>query len=63
VICNTDLTDTFNVSAGVKQGCILSPFLFILAMDWIMKNSTDRERRGIRWTTMTAITTLGDLCQ
>ena len=56
------LTEAFNVSTGVKQGCILSPFLFILAMDWIMKNSTDGERRGIKWTmTMTATTTLEDL--
>jgi hypothetical protein len=33
VICNTEFRDTFNFSTGVKQGCILSPFLFILAMD------------------------------
>jgi hypothetical protein len=62
MICNTEFTDTFNISTGVKQGCILTPLLFILAMDWIMKNSTDRERRGIRWTTtMTPTTTLEDL--
>ena len=62
VICDTELTGTFNISSGVKQGCILSPFLFILAMDWIMKNSTEGERRGIRWTmTMAATTTLEDL--
>ena len=62
VICDSELTEAFNVSTGVKQGCILSPFLFILAMDWIMKNSTDGERRGIKWTmTMTATTTLEDL--
>ncbi|PVD27122.1 hypothetical protein C0Q70_12274 [Pomacea canaliculata] len=62
VVCDSNLTDPFNVSTGVKQGCILSPFLFILAMDWIMKTSTDGERRGIRCTmTMTATTTLDDL--
>ena len=62
VICDSELTEAFNVSTGVNQGCILSPFLFILAMDWIMKNSTDGERRGIKWTlTMTATTTLEDL--
>ncbi|PVD20130.1 hypothetical protein C0Q70_20624 [Pomacea canaliculata] len=62
VVCDTELTDPFNVSTGVKQGCILSPFLFILAMDWIMKTSTDSERRGLRWTmTMTATTALEDL--
>ena len=62
VICDSEFTEAFNVSTGVKQGCILSPFLFILAMDWIMKNSTDGERRGIKWTmTMTATTMLEDL--
>ena len=62
VICDSELTEAFNVSTGVKQGCILSLFLFILAMDWITKNSTDGERRGIKWTmTMTATTTLEDL--
>ncbi|PVD27221.1 hypothetical protein C0Q70_12376 [Pomacea canaliculata] len=55
VVCDLELTDPFN-------GCILSPFLFILVMDWSMKTSTDSERRGIRWTmTMTATTTLEDL--
>ena len=62
VICDSELTEAFNVSTGVKQGCILSPFLFILAMDWIMKNSTDGGRRRIKWTmTMTATTTLEDM--
>ena len=26
VICDSELTEAFNVSTGVKQGCILSPF-------------------------------------
>ncbi len=50
VICNTVLTNTFNVTTGVKQGCILSPFLFVLGIDWIMKQVTSNRRRGIRWT-------------
>ena len=29
VICNNELTDTFEVTTGVKQGCILSPFELI----------------------------------
>ena len=50
VICNTELTAPFNVTTGVKQGCILSPFLFLLSIDWIMKQVTSEGRKGIRWT-------------
>ena len=50
VICNTALTDTFSVTTGVKQGCVLSPFLFILGIDLVLKQVTSDGRRGIRWT-------------
>ena len=50
VICNTALTDTFSVTTGVKQGCILSLFLFILGIDWVLRQVTSGGRRGFRWT-------------
>ena len=44
------MTESFRVTTGVKQGCLLSPMLFTLAMNWIMKETTRVKKRGIRWT-------------
>ena len=44
------LTDTFQVKTGVRQGCLLSPFMFLVAIDWIMKTTTKNRRNGIQWT-------------
>ena len=49
VINNNTLSDAFKVNTGVKQGCNLSPFLFVLGMDWIMRTTIGTERRGVRW--------------
>ena len=50
VVHQGQLSDSFEVKTGVRQGCLLSPFLFLLAVDWIMKNSTEGTRNGIQWT-------------
>ena len=34
------LTDPFDVSTGVRQGSVLSPYLFNLAIDWTMDEAT-----------------------
>ena len=43
------LSDAFDINTGVRQGCILSPFLFILVIDWIMKETTKNIDDGIPW--------------
>ena len=39
----------FNVEAGARQGCILSPFLFLLLIDFILKNVIGNSKHGIQW--------------
>ncbi|VDO72770.1 unnamed protein product [Schistosoma margrebowiei] len=58
IVHGGQLTKSFEVKTGVRQGCLLSPFLFLLVIDWIMKTSTSEEKHGIQWTSRMQ---LGDL--
>ena len=42
------LSTWFPVMSGVRQGCVMSGFLFVLVIDWIMQKTT-RRKRGIQW--------------
>ena len=39
VIHGGDTSAEFEIKTGVRQGCLLSPFLFLLAIDWMMRES------------------------
>ena len=49
VIHESKLTELFNVQTGVRQGCLLSPTIFLIVVDWVMKQST-AGKKGIQWT-------------
>lgn len=40
----------FQVNSGVKQGCILSPLLFNIVLDYTMRR-VNSKKRGIQWNT------------
>ena len=42
------LSNWFPVMSGVRQGCVMSGFLFVLVIDWIMRKIT-RRKRGTQW--------------
>lgn len=42
------LSEPFQVLSGVRQGCILSPLLFLLVIEDVL-TSTSFQRRGVQW--------------
>jgi hypothetical protein len=49
VLHDGQLSEPFQVTTGVRQGCLLSPVLFLVAMDLIMSKVTSNRPRGIQW--------------
>jgi len=43
------LSDFIEIRNGVRQGCILSPTLFLLILDRVIINVEGLRKRGIQW--------------
>ncbi len=46
---DTGHTDIFAIETGVRQGCILSSFLFMVALDFVMRKAMAMPNAGIDW--------------
>ena len=42
-------TGWFDIKTGVRQGCVMSEFLFLLVIDWVMRKTLRGGNTGIRW--------------
>ena len=58
VVVDGKLSAWFPVESGVRQGCIISPILFLIAIDWIMRKTTSDRPRGIQWTLLSHLESL-----
>jgi len=46
---STGYTEFYEIVSGVRQGCILSPFMFIIVIDFIMRKAMNHQGFGIGW--------------
>jgi len=50
VIHDGRLSEEFLVTTGVRQGCLLSPLLFLVVLDWVTRMAYAGSGKGIQWT-------------
>ena len=50
VVHNGKLSEEFAVTTGVRQGCLLSPLLFLVVLDWVKKTGYASFGKSIQWT-------------
>jgi hypothetical protein len=50
ILHNGSLSEAIECKSGVRQGCILSPLIFLMVIDEVLVSSLDSGKRGIQWT-------------
>uniref|UniRef100_A0A7I5E8S3 Reverse transcriptase domain-containing protein n=1 Tax=Haemonchus contortus TaxID=6289 RepID=A0A7I5E8S3_HAECO len=55
---DTGYTPFFQIDTGVRQGCILSPILFNVCLDFVMRETMKEVRAGISWHDRSRLTDL-----
>jgi len=45
---NGEKGEWFDIKTGVKQGCNMSGFLFLITLDWVMRRTVGNGENGIR---------------
>ncbi|VDN17903.1 unnamed protein product [Dibothriocephalus latus] len=43
VLVHNNLSQSFDIRSGVRQGCVLSPILFNYVIDWILGKAPHEE--------------------
>lgn len=64
ILHNNQKSRSISIKTGVKQGCLMSPLLFNLSLDWVLKH-LNKQDRGIRWTLFSRLEELAyadDIC-
>jgi hypothetical protein len=49
VVHNGQKSNPIKIYTGVRQGCTLSPTIFIIVMNIIMRNTVGKAKRGLQW--------------
>ena len=44
-----EIGEWFEIVTGVRQGCVLSPMIFAIVVDWVMRRATKDGHTGLKW--------------